>query len=58
MLDTANHRIASSSLREQAHYLFAMARVMSRWRGTGNSVWVAKTSQLRWTVDQLCVLEK
>ena len=48
----------SSSLQEQAHYLFAMAHVMSHWRGTGNSIWVAKTSQLQWTVDQLCVLEK
>ena len=59
-LHTANHHdgIVSSLHQEQAHYLFAMACVMSCWRGTENSVWAAKTSHLRWTVDQLCVLEK
>ena len=57
-LVTANHGLASSSQRERAHYLFAMARVMSKWSWTNPASWIAKTNQLHWSADELEELEK
>lgn len=57
-LITANHGIASSSPRERAHYLFAMARVMSKWSSANPTGWIVKTKKLQWSADELEGLEK
>ena len=57
-LHTANHGLASISHRERAHYLFAMARVMSRWKWVDPCGWIAKVDKLKWTVTELANLEK
>ena len=57
-LATANHGIASSSVRECAHYLFAMARVMRRWRWSSSEGWISKASKLRWLPEEIDSLEK
>ena len=58
-LFSANHGIASTRLRERAHYLFAMARVMSKWKGINNSAFrlISQTGQLRWSAKQVDTLE-
>jgi hypothetical protein len=57
-LSIANHGIASGSPRERAHYLFAMARVMSKWKWTTSEGWIKKTGQLQWSANELEELEK
>ena len=54
---TANHGIASLSNRERAHYLFAMARVMSNWKSVNQNGWIAKTSKLHWSPEEIDELE-
>jgi hypothetical protein len=58
-LITANHGIASSSQRERSHYLFAMARAMSKWSWVNPQGWIAKTNdKLQWSPHELDALEK
>lgn len=58
MLHAANHGIASLSSRERAHYLFTMARVMSRWKGIPTRGLIAQTNKLRWSLDEVDALER
>ena len=55
---TANHGIASDSQRERAHYLLAMARVMSKWRWADQNGWIALVGKVKWSADELEKLEK
>ena len=41
----ANHGIASLSSRERAHYLFALARVMARWKSVNPNGLIVQTGQ-------------
>ena len=54
---TANHGIASSLNQERAHYLFAMARVMSNWKSVSQNGWITKTSTLCWSPEEIDELE-
>ena len=56
-LSVANHGLASLSPRERSHYLFAMARVMSKWRGVDPEGWIVQTEKLQWDPKQLQALE-
>ena len=53
----ANHGIASTSMRERAHYLFTMARVMKRWKWILKDGYISK-NQLRWSYDEIDSLEQ
>ncbi len=54
----ANHGIASENRQERAHYLFAMARVMSKWRNVNPCGLIAKTGKLKWSPHELAALEE
>ena len=54
---TANHGIASYSQQERAHYLFAMARVMNKWKWVSQKGWIAKAHQLSWLPAEIDELE-
>ena len=56
-LTTANHGLASSSVQERAFYLFAMARVMSKWKWVDKNGWIIKVDKLKWTLKELDALE-
>lgn len=57
-LETANHGIASLSSQERAHYLLAVARVMSKWRWVDKNGWIVKVDKLRWSLAEIEGLEK
>ena len=57
-LASANHGILSIYPRERAHYLFAMARVMSKWKPVNPRGHIMQTCQRRWPADKLDELEK
>jgi hypothetical protein len=42
-LGAANRGIASTNLRELAHYLFTMARVMASWGSVNKEGWIVKS---------------
>ncbi len=54
---TANHGIASLSNRERAHYLFAMAMVMSKWKSVNQNGLIVKMSKLHWSPEEIDELE-
>jgi hypothetical protein len=56
--NSANRGIASSNLRELAHFLFAIARVMKSWRSVDPHGWIARWNQLKWTEQELHLLEE
>ena len=56
-LSTTNHGLASLLLREQAYYLFALAKVMSKWKWMKPTSCITK-SQLKWTADGIDELER
>lgn len=56
-IHTSNHGIAGFSHRERAHYLFAMARVMNKWKWISQKGWIAKVSKLRWLPEEIDELE-
>ncbi len=55
-LNTANHGIASLSCWERAHYLFAMAHVMRRWRWIPANGWISRVDKLTWSMDNIELL--
>ena len=57
-LSSANHGIMSIYPRERAHYLFAMARVMSKWKSVNSQSLIAQTAQRRWPAAKVEALEK
>ena len=53
----ANHGIASLSPRERAHYLFALARVMARWKSVNPNGLIVQTGQQQWSIEKINELE-
>ena len=47
----------SLSTRERSHYLFAMARVMSKWHSVSSEGWIVQTEKLHWDPKELEALE-
>lgn len=56
-LSAANHGIASKSPCERAHYLFALAQVMARWKSVNSGGLIIQTLQQKWSADQVNQLE-